>query len=179
MLESGHSAIVSGLGCIRRFTNAYKTRCSCTECVGLQTLHRLLLAKRGIMHHMISIDLQRRTTKVNAEVMAREWGNVALHPTPSNAISAGTCAQWSAGEVPHWECQTLQCSTCTPYPVLMEEAREDAGAEQISFHVDEYKVSLRKDGKECRQLELVQKRATIGNFFGCIISRHSDAAATT
>ncbi len=45
-----------------------------------------------------------------------------------------------------------------------EEAREDAGAENISFHVYEYKVSLRKDGKEQRRLELIQKQTTIGKF---------------
>jgi hypothetical protein len=41
--------------------------------------------------------------------------------------------------------------------VPAEEAREDAGAEDISFHVYEYKVSQRKDGEERRQLELVQQ----------------------
>jgi hypothetical protein len=65
---------------------------------------------------------------------------------------------------PHWECQTLQCANCKEYPVPAEEAREDAGAEVISFHVYEYKVSQRKDGKERRRLELVQKRTTIGKF---------------
>ena len=138
--------------------------CGCTLCIGLQTLHCSLQAKRGVMHRKISIDLQRRTTKANAEVMLRVWGDVALHPTPSDAIRAGTCARWSAGEVPHWECQTLQCSTCTLYPVPAEEAREDAGAEEITFHVYKYTVLLRKDGKERRRVELVQKRATIGEF---------------
>ena len=38
--------------------------CGCTICLGLQTLHRLLQAKRGVKHRMIVIDLQRRTTKV-------------------------------------------------------------------------------------------------------------------
>ncbi len=45
-----------------------------------------------------------------------------------------------------------------------EEAREDAGAEEITFHVYKYTVLLRKDGKERRRVELVQKRATIGEF---------------
>jgi hypothetical protein len=36
--------------------------------------------------------------------------------------------------------------------------------EDISFHVYEYKVSLRKDVKERRRLELVRKRTTIGKF---------------
>jgi hypothetical protein len=48
--------------------------------------------------------------------------------------------------------------------VPAEEAREDAGVEVILFHVYEYKVSQRKDGKERRRLELVQKRTTIGEF---------------
>jgi hypothetical protein len=162
--ERAFHYIVSRLGCVRQFINSYKTMCGCTECVGLQTLHRLLQAKRGIMHRKISINLQCRTTKVNAEVMARGWGNVVLHPMTSDAIRAGTCARWSAGEVPHWECQTLQCSTCTLYPVPTEEAREDAGAKQILFHVYEYKVSPRKDGTERQRLELIQKQATIGEF---------------
>jgi hypothetical protein len=48
--------------------------------------------------------------------------------------------------------------------VPAEEAREDAGAEMISYHVYKYKVLLRADGKERWQLELVQKRTTIGDF---------------
>jgi hypothetical protein len=36
--------------------------------------------------------------------------------------------------------------------------------EEISFHVYEYKVSMRKDGKERRRFELVQKCAKIGEF---------------
>ena len=84
--------IVSSLGCIRRFTESHKMMCGCTLCIGLQTLHRSLQAKQGIMHCKISINLQRRTTKANVEVMVRGWGNVALHPTPSDAIRAGTCA---------------------------------------------------------------------------------------
>ncbi len=36
--------------------------------------------------------------------------------------------------------------------------------EDISFHVYEYTVSLRKDSKECRRLELMQKRTKIGKF---------------
>ncbi len=64
----------------------------------------------------------------------------------------------------HWESQTHQCGTCTTYPVPAEEACEDRGAEQISFHVFKYKVSLHQDGKECCHLKLVQKRATIGKF---------------
>ncbi len=50
------------------------------------------------------------------------------------------------------------------YPVPAEEAREDAGAEMISYHVYEYKVLLRANGKEHWRLELVQKRTTIGEF---------------
>jgi hypothetical protein len=48
--------------------------------------------------------------------------------------------------------------------VPAEEAREDAGAEMILYHVYKYKVSLRADGKERWRLELVQKRTTIGKF---------------
>jgi hypothetical protein len=96
--------------------------------------------------------------------MARGWGDVALHTIQLEAIRVGTCAQWSAHNVPHWECQTLQCGTCTTHPVLAEEAPEDAGAEKISFHVYECKVLLCQDGKECCHLEIVQKKVTIGKF---------------
>ncbi len=41
-----------------------------------------------------------------------------------------------------------KCAKCKEYPVLAEEACEDAGAKLISFHVYKYKVSLHKDGKE-------------------------------
>ncbi len=58
----------------------------------------------------------------------------------------------------------LQCSNCKEYPVLKEGAQEDAAAEYISFHTYKYKVSLRKDSKEHRQLELVQKRTKICKF---------------
>jgi hypothetical protein len=49
----------------------------------------------------------------------------------------------------------LQCGDCKEYPVPKEEPQEDGAAEDISFHVYDYKVSLRKDGKEHRWLELV------------------------
>jgi len=149
---------------VRRFTNLYKTMCGCKECIGLQLLHRSLQAKRGNMHRKFSLDAQRRTTRAQAEEMARGWGTVLLDPTPRDAIIKGTCARWSALIVPHWECQTLTCGTCTEYPVPKEESREYASAEYISFHVYEYKVSLRKDGKERKRLELVQKNCTIGEF---------------
>ena len=58
--------------------------------------------------------------------------------------------------MPHWKCQTLQCTDCKDYPDPKEEARKDAAAEEISFHVYEYKVSVRKNSKERRRLELVQ-----------------------
>jgi hypothetical protein len=98
---------------------------------------------------------------VRAETMARRWGDVTLHSTPRVAIIDGSCKRWSLHAVPHWECQTLQCGACKAPPVPEEEAREDAGAEEISFHVYEYKVSIRLDGKERRQHELVQKCTSI------------------
>ena len=52
--EPAFHYIVSGLGCVRRFTDSYKTMCGCTECVGLQSLHRLLQAKRGVMHRQFA-----------------------------------------------------------------------------------------------------------------------------
>jgi hypothetical protein len=58
----------------------------------------------------------------------------------------------------------LHCSNCKEYPVPKEEAQEDRATEDISFHIYEYKVSLRKDDKEQRRLELVQKHTKIGEF---------------
>ncbi len=81
--------------------------------------------------------------KVQAKEIGRGLGNVVLHSTPLEAIRAGICAQWSAHNVPHWECQTLQCRTCTTYPVPAEEACKDADAEQILCHVYKYKVLFR------------------------------------
>ncbi len=75
--ECAFRYIVSGLGCVRRFTDLHKTMCECTECIGLHTLHHLLQAKCGIMAHQIAVDAQRRTTKARAEEMARGWGEVA------------------------------------------------------------------------------------------------------
>jgi hypothetical protein len=140
--------LVSGLGCVRCFTDSHKTMCSCTECVGLQTMHHYLQAKRGVMHCQIAINLGHCTRKAKAEEMARGWGDVGLHPTTFDAIAAGTCARWREHAVPHWECQTMQCGNCWAYPVPAEEAREDAGAEDICFHVYEYKVSIQQGGKE-------------------------------
>ncbi len=51
--------IISSLESICRFTNSYKQMCGCTECVGLHTLHCLLLAKCGVMHRQFAVDAQR------------------------------------------------------------------------------------------------------------------------
>ena len=126
---------------MRRFTASHKTMCGCTECVGLHTLHRSLLAKRGVMARQIAIDKQRRTTKARAEEMARGWGEVELHPKPPDAIRAGTCARWSANDIPHWDCQTLQCAECKEYPVPAEEARGTRCLEaQMSLMIKEGEV---------------------------------------
>lgn len=86
----------------------------------------------------------------------------------------GVQVKYRTGSVKH------SISTCTSYPVPAEEAREDAGAEQILFHVYKYKVSLHKDSKERRQLKLVvQKQATIGKFHRLYYVPEQDAAATT
>ncbi len=45
-----------------------------------------------------------------------------------------------------------------------EEAREDASAKDILFHVYEYKVPIGVDKKERRRLKLVQKRTKICEF---------------
>jgi hypothetical protein len=33
--ERAFRYLISGLGCVRRFTHSHKTMCGCTECVGL------------------------------------------------------------------------------------------------------------------------------------------------
>jgi hypothetical protein len=73
--ERAFHYFISGLGCVRRFTDSYKQMCGCTECVGLHSLHRSLQAKRGVMHCIFAIDSQRRTTKARVEEMARGGGS--------------------------------------------------------------------------------------------------------
>jgi hypothetical protein len=156
--------IISSLGSVCSLTNSFKQMCGCTECVGLHTLHCLLLAKHSVMHRQFAVEGQHCTRVAHAMEKASRWAAVAWHPKPLLAILEGTCQQWSLHAVPHWECQTLQCGDCKEYLVPKEEAQEVRAAEDISFHVYEYKFSLRKDGKEHRQLELVQKRTKIGKF---------------
>jgi hypothetical protein len=173
--ERAFRYIVSSLGCMRHFTDSYKRMCSCTECVGLHTLHCLLQETCGVMHRQFVIDTQYRTRKVQAAEKARGWGNVASKPTATSVISPGTCTRWSSNDVPHWKCQTLQCADCKDYPVPKEEAREGASAEEILFHIYEYKVSVCKNGKEHRRLELVQKHTKIGEshrlYYGPALGR--------
>ncbi len=162
--EHAFCYIIIGLGSIHCFTNSYKQMCSCTECVGLHTLHCLLHAKRGVMHRQFAVDVQHCTRAAQAMEKASGWAAVAWHPKPSMATTEGTCARWSLHALPHWECQMLQCGNCKECPIPKEEAQEERAAEDISFHVYKYKVSLCKDGKECRWLELVQKRTKISKF---------------
>jgi hypothetical protein len=42
--ERAFRYIISRLGSVHCFTNSYKQMCGCKECVGLHTLHPLLLA---------------------------------------------------------------------------------------------------------------------------------------
>ncbi len=133
--EHAFRYIISSLGSVRRFTNSYKQMCGCTECVGLHTLHCLLLAKRVVMHCQFALAAQHCTRAAQAAKKASGWAAVAWHPKPLLAITEGTCQQWSPLAVPHWECQTLQCGDCKEYSVPNEEAREDGAAEDISFHV--------------------------------------------
>jgi hypothetical protein len=116
------------------------------------------------MHRQFAVDVHYCTRAAQAAKKASGWAAVAWHPKPLLAITEGIYQQWSLHAVLHWECQTLQCSDCKDYPIPKEEAQEDKAAEDISFHVYEYKVSLRKDGKEHRQLELMQKHTKIGKF---------------
>ena len=116
------------------------------------------------MHRQFAIDAQYRIRKAQVVEKARGWGILTSEPMATSTILAGTCARWSSHDVPHWMCQTLQSANCKEYPIPKEEAREDAAAEDISFHVYKYKVSMRKDGKERRWLEPIQKRAKIGEF---------------
>ncbi len=85
--------IISGLGSVCCFTNSYKQMCGCTECVGLHTLHCLLLAKRGVMHCQFAVDAQHCTRAAQAVEKASGWAAVAWHPKPLLAITEGTCQQ--------------------------------------------------------------------------------------
>jgi hypothetical protein len=69
--EHAFRYIVSGLGCVRQFTDWHKTMCRCTKCVGLQMLHHLPQAKHGVMHCQLAIDAQCCTTKMRAKEMTR------------------------------------------------------------------------------------------------------------
>ena len=160
--ERSFRYIVSSTRRVRRFKESHKQMCGCTECVGTHSLHRSLQAKRALMQKQAQQRQQRGRAQVQAQ--ARGWGSTLWHEKPSLAIAEGTCPRWSAHAVPHWQCQTLQCKDCKPYPVPKEEAREDAGAEEISFHIYEYVKSYRKDGKPRKRLELKQKRTSIGKF---------------
>jgi hypothetical protein len=64
--EHAFRYIISGLGSVRCFTNSYKQMCGCTECVGLHTLHHLLLEKCAVMHHQFAVDAQYCTRAVQA-----------------------------------------------------------------------------------------------------------------
>ncbi len=52
------------------------------ECVGLHTLHRLLLAKRGVMHRQFAVDAQHCTRAAQAAKKASKWAAVAWHLKP-------------------------------------------------------------------------------------------------
>jgi hypothetical protein len=138
--------IISGLESVCRFTNSYKQMCGCTECVGLHTLHFSLLVKCGVMHRQFAVDTQHCTRAAQAMEKASRRAAVAWHPKPLLAITKGTCQQRSLHAVSHWECQTLQCGNYKEYSIPKEEARKDRATEDIYFHVNKYKVSLRKDG---------------------------------
>jgi hypothetical protein len=64
--ERAFHYIISGLESVCCFTNSYKQMCGCTECVGLHTLHCLLLAKRGVMHCQFAVYAQHCTRAVQA-----------------------------------------------------------------------------------------------------------------
>ena len=69
--ECAFCYIVSSLGCVRHFTNSYKQMCSCTKCVGLNTLHHLLQAKCSVMHCQFSMDVWSHTRKAQTEEKVR------------------------------------------------------------------------------------------------------------
>ncbi len=120
--ERAFCHIISSLRSVRCFTNSYKQMCGCTECVGLHTLHRSLLAKCGVMHRQFAVDVQHCTCAAQAAKKASGRATVTWHPKPTLAITEGTCQQWSLHAVLHWESQMLQCGDCKEYPVPKEEA---------------------------------------------------------
>jgi hypothetical protein len=74
-----------------------------------------------------------------------------------HAMDIACCAALGVPDTPVQQLQAVPCS-------------KEGGkggcqyGEYMSFHVYEYKTSLRKDGKERRRLELVQKHCKIGKF---------------
>jgi hypothetical protein len=56
--ECAFRYLISRFGCVRQFTHLHKMMCGCTTCVGLQMLHCLLKAKRGVVQGQIMINLQ-------------------------------------------------------------------------------------------------------------------------
>jgi hypothetical protein len=74
-----------------------------------------------------------------------------------HAMDIACCAAWGVPDTPVQQLQAIP-------PIPKEEAHDDDDAENISFHVYEYKTSLRKDIKERRWLELVQKHCKFGKF---------------
>ena len=131
-IDSGHRRVC-------RFTDPTHTKQCVDERSAVACINCIVRCRPSAALWLVKLLLnaQRCTTKACAEEMVRGWGEVVLHPKPSDAIRAGTCTQWSANDVPHWDCQTLKCKKCKEYPGPDEEAHEDAGAKDISFHVYE------------------------------------------
>jgi hypothetical protein len=116
--EHAFCYIISSIGSVRHFTNSYKQMCSCRECVGLHTLHHLLIRKCGVMHRQFAVDMQHCTRVAQATKKASGWAAVAWHPKPSLAIMEGTasngvCMLCRTGSVKcssaARECQTAAC----------------------------------------------------------------------
>jgi hypothetical protein len=101
--------IISGLESICCFTNSYKQMCGCKECVGLHTLHCLLLAKGGIMHRQFAIDAQHCTRGVHA---VESKGMGCYHMAPKavaghhrghlHAMEFACCATLGVPDAPVW-----------------------------------------------------------------------------
>jgi hypothetical protein len=111
--EHAFCYIIIGLGSIHCFTNSYKQMCSCTECVGLHTLHHLLHAKHGVMHRQFAVDVQHCTRAAQVAEKASGWSAVAWHPKAIyghhgghlRAMEFACCAALGVSDAPVWQLQ--------------------------------------------------------------------------
>jgi hypothetical protein len=96
----------------------------------------------------------------------------------ANGIVCTALARWSSHAVPHWERQTLQCAKCKVNFVPKKEAREDAAAEDILFHVFEYKCPCSRMARSGGGLSLFRSAPRLARSIASIMGPSFAAGAT-